>query len=376
MIEIRRIEGRRALKQFVQFAIDLYKGSENYVPPIIDMEVDTFDPKANPVYEFCDSIFYMAYRENKPVGRIAGFINHRSNAKYNDKIVRFCWIDFIDDLEVSQSLLNAIKDWGKQQGMIKMCGPMGPSDIDNEGCLTEGFDRLPTIVNSYNAVYYKHHLEAYGLKPDATWYEFRISVPDAIPEKFVRGTEIVKQRYGLRGFYEPSAKTAVRKWGKKIFELMNACYAPIYGFTEFSEAQIDYYVKAYVPMIPMEFLRLVVDKDDNLIAFGILIPSLSVAQQKAKGHLFPLGWYHLLKAIKCKGTTDTIDMMLIGVRPDYQGKGVHSLIFTDVYPWLRKWGFKYMETNAELVTNQKVQIIWKDLNPEHHKTRIAYQMEI
>lgn len=376
MIEIRRIEGRKALKQFVQFAIDLYQGSENYVPPIIDMEVDTFDPGKNPVYEFCDSIFFMAYLDNRPVGRIAGFINHRSNEKYNDKIVRFCWIDFIDDMEVSRLLLNTIRDWGKQKGMTSMVGPMGPSDIDNEGCLTEGFDFLPTTVNSYNAAYYQKHLEAYGLEADATWYEFRIAVPEKLSDRIVRGAEMAKQRYGLRGFYEPSARLAVKKWGRKIFELANACYEPIYGFTAFTDAQIDYYVKAYVPMIPMEFLRLVADKDDNLIAFGVLIPSISVAQQKAKGHLLPFGWYHLLKALKCKGTTDTIDMMLIGVRPDYQGKGIHAIIFTDVVPHLHRWGFKYMETNAELVTNQKVQTIWKDLNPIHHKTRVAYRKEI
>jgi len=376
MIELRRIEGRKALKQFVQFAIDLYKGYENYIPPIIDMEVDTFDPDKNPVYEFCDSIFYLAYRDGKAVGRVAGFINHRSNKKYNDHIVRFCWIDFIDDQEVSFALFDAIKAWGKEHGMTSMVGPMGPSDIDNEGCLTEGFDQLPTVVNSYNAAYYQTHFAAYGFEPDATWYEFRIPVPDAVPEKFVRGAEIVRERYDLRVFHEPNVKKAVKLWGRKIFNLVNEAYAPIYGFTSLSEKQIDYYLDYYVPQVPMEFLRMVADKDDNLIAFGVMIPSLSEAQKRAKGHLFPFGWYHMLKALKCKGATDTIDMMLIGVRPDYQGKGVHSLIFTDIYPSLRKWGFKFMETNAELVTNQKVQTIWKDLNPVHHKTRIAYRRDI
>lgn len=376
MIEIRRIEGRKALRHFVQFAIDLYKDAENYVPPIIDMEIDTFDKAKNPVYEFCDSIYYMAYLDGKAVGRVAGFINHRSNEKLNAKIVRFCWIDFIDSQEVCFALLDAIKAWGKEYGMNEMVGPMGPSDIDNEGCLTEGFEYLPTIVNSYNAPYYQTHLESYGLTPDATWYEFRIPVPEILPEKFTKGAQVVKERYNLHSFHEPNANKAVKKWGHKIFELVNACYAPIYGFTEMSDAQIDYYVKAYVPMIPMEFLRLVTDSRGDLIAFGVMIPSMSVAQQKAKGHLFPFGWYHLLKVLKIKGTTDTIDMMLIGVRPDYQGKGVHSLIFTDVYPHLRRWGFKYMETNAELVTNNKVQQIWKDLNPVHHKTRVAYKKNI
>lgn len=376
MIEIRRIEGRKSLKRFVQFAIDLYADNPMYVPPIIDMEVDIFDVSKNPVYEFCDSVFFMAYREGKAVGRIAGFINRRSNEKYRARIVRFCWIDFIDDATVSRALLDAVCAWGKEQGMTSMVGPMGPSDIDNEGVLTEGFEHLPTTVNSYNADYYQKHLEAYGFQPDATWYEFRIPVPNPIPEKYNKAAEMVRKRYGLRGFYEPSASVAVKKWGHKIFELMNACYEPIYGFTAFTPAQIDYYVKAYVPMIPMQFLRLVVDKEDNLIAFAVMMPSLSEAQQKAKGHLFPFGWYHMLRAIKCKGATDTADMMLIGVRPDYQGKGVHSIIFSEIVPELHKWGFKFMETNAELVTNQKVQTIWKDLQPVHHKSRVAYKKEI
>ncbi|MDO4496522.1 MAG: N-acetyltransferase [Bacteroidales bacterium] len=376
MIEIRKIEGRRQLNRFVQFAIDLYKGNENYVPPIISMEVDTLDPAKNPVYQFCESIFFLAFCDGKPVGRVAGFINHRSNEKLGEKIVRFCWIDFVDDHKVSSALLDSIRSWGKQRGMDTMIGPMGPSDIDNEGCLVEGFDFLPTSLNSYNASYYKSHFESYGMITDATWYEFLIEVPERIPEKFVKVAAIVKERYGLKVFFEPNAKRAKKEWGQKLFELLNVCYSQIYGFTEMTPKQIDYYVNLYLPQVPMDLIRFVTDCHNDLIAFGIMIPSLSKAQQKAKGHLFPFGWYHLLSAMRKNSGNDTVDMLLIGVRPDYQNKGVHSLIFTDMYPTLKAYGFRYMETNCELETNHKIQQIWKELNPLHHKTRMAYRISI
>lgn len=376
MLEIRRIEGRKALTKFVQFAIDLYKGYENYVPPIISMDVDTFDVNTNPAYQFCDAIFYMAYRDEVPVGRIAGFINHRANQKVNNLNCRFCWIDFIDDLEVSRLLLDTIAQWGKEHGMTNLVGPLGPTDIDNEGVLIEGFQYLPTTVNTYNAPYYQKHFEAYGMEREATWFEYRMEVPKAVPEKYLRMTELVKQRYGLRVFTDLNPSHLKKVWGHKLLTLFNESYAPIYGFTELTDAQIDYYLDIYVSQIPLDLVRMVVDKDDNMIAFGITMPSLSRAQQKAKGHMLPFGWFHLLRALKCKGATDTCDFMLIGVRPDYQGKGVNAMFFTELIPEFNKWGFKYLETNAELQTNHKVRNQWEDFSPMHHKTRCTYQCPI
>ena len=376
MIEIRRVEGRKGLRQFVEFAIDLYKGSEYYIPPIISMEVDMHDPNKNPVYEFCDSVFLLAYRDGKPVGRIAGFVNHRSNQKYDNKVCRFCWIDFIDDEEVSRTLLDSVRAWGKEHGMDKLVGPLAPTDIDNEGVLVEGFDQLPTTVNTYNYPYYERHFQAYGMEREATWYEFRISAPQSIPEKHRNMAELVKERYGLRVFTELNAKRFTKLWGKKLFDLMNLSYSEIYGFTELTEAQIDYYIKLYLPQVPLSLIRLVADKDDNLIAFGLSIPSLSKAQQRAKGHLFPFGWIHMLRALYVKGVTDTVDFLLMGVRPDYQGKGVNSLIFCDLIEEYKRWGFKYMETNAELVNNKKIQNVWTMFNPVHHKTRCTYTCSI
>lgn len=376
MIELRRIEGRRALSRFVQFAIDLYKGNACYVPPIISMEVDTFDPDKNPALQFCDSIFYLAFRDGIPVGRIAGFINRRSNEKFSTRICRFCWVDFIDDREVSRTLLDAIASWGKSHGMDTIVGPLGPTDIDNEGCLVEGFDQLPTTANSYNAPYYRNHFEAYGMTLDATWFEYRMDMPEAIPEKHLRVAEIARNRYGLRVFADTDAKHIAKHWGKKIFHLMNEAYAQIYGFTELTEEQIDYYIKLYLPQVPLSLVRLVADQDDNLIAFGISIPSLSRAQQKAKGHMFPFGWLYMLSAMYRKGGTDTVDLLLMAVRPDYQGKGVNALLFTELIPEYQRWGFKYVETNCELTTNKQVQNQWTSFNPVHHKTRCTFRCNI
>ena len=376
MIEIRRIEGRKALKRFVEFAIDLYKGAEYYIPPIISMEVDMHDPVKNPVYQFCDSIFLMAYRDGQAVGRIAGFVNHRSNEKYHNKVCRFCWIDFIDDEEVSRALLDSVRAWGKEHGMETLVGPLAPTDVDNEGLLVEGFDQLPTTVNTYNYPYYERHFQAYGMEREATWYEFRIEAPKAVPERYQRMAQMVQEKYGLRVFTELNAKRFQREWGQKLFELMNVSYSDIYGFTEMTQAQIEYYIKLYLPQVPLRLIRLVADKDDNLIAFGLSLPSLSRAQQRAKGHLFPFGWLYMLRALYVKGATDTIDFLLMGIRPDFQGKGVNSLIFCDLIPEYQRWGFKYMETNAELVTNHKIQNVWSDFNPKHHKTRCTYTCSI
>ena len=373
MIEIIPIQGRKALARFVRFAIDLYAGFENYVPPIISMEVDTFDPAKNPVYRFCDSVFYMAMRDGKPVGRIAGFVNRRSNQKFSTRICRFCWADFIDDEEVSRALLDAVSAWGKSLGMDTLVGPLGPTDIDNEGCLVEGFDQLPTTANNYNAPYYRHHYEAYGLQVDATWFEYRMTVPDAVPERYLRVAEMVQSRYGLRVFTDSSARHISKVWGHKVFHLLNEAYADIYGFTELTEQQIDYYVHLYLPQVPLNLVRLVADKDDNLIAFGISIPSLSRAQQKCHGHLFPFGWLHMLKAMYRPGATDTVDLLLMAVRPDYQGKGVNALLFTELIPEFIHWGFRHVETNCELTTNHKVQNQWSMFSPLHHKTRCAFR---
>ena len=373
MITIREIRGRKQLKRFVKFAIELYKGNDCYVPPIISDEVNNLDAHCNPAFRFCDSVFFMAYDSSgKPVGRIAGFINPRYNQKADHQLCRFGYVAFIDDPQVSKALLDAVAEWGRSHGMDSLAGPLGMTDLDYEGALTEGFDQLSTMSTIYNHPYYIDHFMAYGLDVDARWNEYVIPVPEQITDKHRKVAEFVRTRYGLRSFSETSRKRLREKWGRKIFYLLNETYSPLYCVSELDDSQIDYYIGLYLPMLRLDCIRLVADHDDNLIGFAITCPSMSRAQQKAKGHLFPMGWYHLLKAMHKRGGTDIWDLMLIGVRPDYQGKGVTSLIFTDLIEVGRRNGYRYVSAYPQLVENTKVQEQWKYFDYEINRRRATF----
>ncbi len=376
MIEVRRIEGRKALRRFVRFAIDLYRGNDCYVPPIIESEVDIMDTDVNPAFDFCESVYFMAYRDDRPVGRIAGFINSAANRKFNERQCRFGFVDFIDDEEVSRALLDAVREWGRSKAMEEMVGPLGLTDLDYEGCLIEGFDQLSTSMTIYNYPYYRRHFEAYGLKQDAVWNEYRMKVPEKVPEKHVRISQIVATRLGLHVVHETNRKRIVRDWGMKIFRLLNEAYAPLYGYTELTDRQIKYYIDLWLPQVRLDMIRLVADKDDNLVAFGISCPSLSRAQQKANGRMWPFGWIHMAKAMYLKGGTDTFDLLLVAVRPDMQGKGVNAFLFTELIPEANKNGYQWAESNPELSTNQKVQSQWSYFDPVCHKRRCTFKARI
>ena len=377
MITVREIRGRRQLKRFVSFAIALYKGSDCYVPPIISDEVNNLDARCNPALRFCDSVFFMAYNESgKPVGRIAGFINPRYNQKSDHQLCRFGYVDFIDDPQVSKALLDAVAGWGRSHGMDSLAGPLGMTDLDYEGALTEGFDQLSTMSTIYNYPYYIDHFLAYGLEVDARWNEYVIPVPEHITDKHRKVAEFVRMRYGLRSFSETSRKRLREKWGRKIFYLLNETYSPLYCVSELDDSQIDYYISLYLPMLRLDCIRLVTDHDDNLIGFAITCPSMSRAQQKAKGHLFPMGWYHMLKAMYKRGGTDIWDLMLIGVRPDFQGKGVASLIFTDLIEVGQRNGYRYVSAYPQLVENTKVQELWKYFDYEINRRRATFKCRI
>jgi len=392
MIEVKQIQGRAALRKFVQFQIDLYRGVDAFVPPMIESEVDCLDPDKNPAFEFCQAAFFVAVRDGKWVGRIAGIINQRSNEQVNRRQCRFCYCDFIDDLEVSRALLDRAAQWGREQGMEVLVGPLGLTDLDAEGCLVEGFDQLATSVEIYNYDYYPRHFEAYGMKPEAYWNGYHMTMPDVpadqdvVPEKHRRIAEIARQRYGLKVLKFTSAKVLVNNYGRRLFQLYNAAYAPIYGFTPITDKQIDYYIQLYLPQVRLDLIRLIVDAEDNVIAFGIAIPSLSRAQQRAKGKMFPFGWYHMARAMYLTqgsrlgnllgGTTDTCDLLLVGIRPDMQGKGINALLFADLMPQFRANGYKYVETNNELETNHKVQNMWNGFDHVLNKRRCTFLCNI
>lgn len=367
---IREVSGKKELKKFVKFHIDLYKDNPYHVPGLIQEEMMTLDKTKNPAFEVCDATYFLAYREGKVVGRIAGMINRRSNETWNQKYARFGFVDFVDDAEVVDALFEAVEAWARRQGMESLQGPMGFTDMDHEGMLIDGFDQLGTMATIYNYSYYPKHMERLGYAKDQDWHEFKIYIPDRIPEKHLRIGEIVKKKYGLKTMKFTRTKD-IMPYAQKVFETLNAAYAPLYGFAQLTQKQIDYYINMYIPMLRLDLVTLIVrEEDDAVVGFGISLPSLSKALQKAKGRLFPFGWIHLLKALKTK--PKVIDLYLTGVLPEYQNKGVNALLFNDLIPVYRSVGAEYAESNPELESNSAVQAQWDYFKREHHKTRRAY----
>ena len=376
MIEIRQIEPtKRNLKEFAKYPIDvLYKDSPYYVPDLISDVVGTLMPSENPAFDFCESAYFMAYRDGKPVGRIAGIINHLVNKRSGKLEGRFGYIDFIDDDEVSSALVNAVTEWAKQKGMTCLTGPLGFTDMDQEGMLVEGFDEVSTQATIYNYPYYPQHMERMGFVKDVDWLEFRVEVPDAVPEKMARIARIVKQRLNIDTIKYTNRKQLVNDYGDAIFKLINEAYDDLFGYSPLSEKQIKHYIKMYLPFLPLEDLSLVVKPDGELIGVGISLPSLSQALIKCRGRLFPTGWYHLLRAFK--GKNETVDLLLIAVKPEYQGKGVNALFFDDLIPYFIKFGYKWADTGHELEENERVQQQWQYFNYRQNKRRRAYTKEI
>ncbi len=375
MVEIRRIEPtQRNLKAFTKFQIELYDGNPWYVPPLIIDDVQTLSPKQNPAFDFCEEAIFMAYRNGKPVGRIIGIINHKLNDKNKERNARFGFVDFIDDHEVSSALFAAVEEWARGRGMSKIIGPLGFTDLDNEGMLVEGYEELSTMATIYNYPYYPQHIERLGYKKESDWIEFLLEVPKAIPDRFNRVAELVKKKYDLRVLKYKSRKRVKREYGHALFHLINEAYKDLYQYAELSERQIEYYIDQYLNLLNLDLLTLVVDRNDRLVSVGISMPSMSRALQKSKGSFFPFGWYHLLKGLK--GKNDRVDLLLIAVHPDYQGKGVNALLFQDLLPYYIANGYKYAETNPEMETNSKVQNQWEVFNPRQHRRRRSYSKKL
>ena len=317
----------------------------------------------------------MAYKDGKPVGRIAGIINRKVNEKTGEKAARFGFVDFIDDREVSEALFDAVENWAKSKGMDQIHGPLGFTDMDPEGLLIEGFDQLGTMSAIYNHPYYRQHIEDRGYEKAVDWVEYKIKVPEGVPEKHQRISDIVQRKYNLRIVKFKNASEVYKgNYGQKIFDLINHAYADLYGYSNLSQRQIDYYVKMYIPLLRLENVTVIVDEHDELIAVGIALPSLSKALQKSRGRLFPIGFIHLLKALK--GKNDGVDLLLVAVRPDYQSKGVNALLFSDLIPVFIRNGYKYAESNPELEMNEKVQSQWQYFERVQHKRRRAYTKKI
>ena len=372
-ISIKQVETKSEMKKFIRFNYELYKDNKYSVPDIYEDMFDTFSDK-NAAMEFCEAVYYLAYKDGKVVGRVAGIINNKANKTWNLNAVRFGWIDFIDDPEVSRALIEAVEKWGRSKGMTEIQGPLGFTDMDAEGMLIEGFEELGTMATIYNYPYYPKHIEALGYEKEADWIEMFIKVPreTGLPDRFKRIAEIVMQKYNLQIKKYTSSKKLAADYGQEIFQLINEAFKPLFGYSELSQKQIDQYVKTYLPILDLKLISLITEPDGRLIGVGISMPSMSRALQKAKGKMFPFGWWHLLKALKWK-KPKILDLMLVAIKPEYQGKGVNSLLFYDLLPIYVEEGYEYVETNVELESNSKVQQQWIYFERRQHKRRRCFK---
>ena len=362
------------LRKYVKFGIKLYKGNDFYVPPLVVDEIATLSPKKNPAFEHCEAQSFLAYRRGKIVGRITAIINHLVNEKTGKKEMRFGWLDYHYGEDIADALFKAVEDWGRERGCTTIVGPMGFSDMDHEGMLVEGFDEMGTMATIYNYPYYRDDMFRMGYVKDVDWVEYRMKVPDAIPEKYLRIADIVRRKYKLRNIKFTSRKKIKEQYGRALFELINEAYKDLYGYSQLSPKQIEYYINEYLGIIRLEDVSVVVDENDELVAVGISMPSLSKALRRARGRFLPLGWYHLLRAIR--GHSDVVDLLLVAVKPEYQNKGVNALLFTDLIPGYIANGYKYAESNLELEGNESVQKQWEYFERRQHRRRRAWRKEL
>ena len=375
-VKVVKADTKKTMDDFVALPRYIYKDCAQYVPDL-DMDVRaTFDPKKNAGLEFSDIQPFVAYDDDgRCVGRIAAIINRRANERWDVKTVRFGMIEFIDDINVSQALLNAVEEWGRTHGMNSVQGPMGISDFDKEGMLVNDFNLMGSMISIYNPPYYPRHMEQLGFVKEVDWVSFHIDVPKVVPEKFARVTSLVQRRFGLTFKKMTKDDLLAGGYGRKIFELLNIAYAPLFGFSELSNRQIEDFLKQYIPIVDTRLFTGVEDCDGRLVGIAITTHSLSQAMHKSRGKLLPLGWFHLLRSLKWKHE-GVVDLMLIAVHPDYQGMGVNALFFADLIPIYNEYGITLAETGPQLEDNLKELSQWKTLNPRTVKRRRCYQKEI
>ena len=376
MVEIRKVSTKRELKQFIQFFYDLYRDCDKAVPYLFFDEMATLRRDKNPSFECCEADYFLAYKDGKIVGRVAAIINRRANEQWKVQQVRFGWFDFIDDDEVSKALLDTVAQWGRERGMTEMAGPLGFIDTDREGMLVEGFDELTTMYINYNYPYYADHIARYGgFEKDNDYVEIKVKIPQDDNFKFHKIAEIVKLRYGLRVHKFTRSELLSGGYGRKVFELLNATYKDLYGFSQLSERQVDKLVNDYIKIADLNLVTAVMD-GDKMIGFGVTFPSFSRALQKTRdGRLFPFGWWHLMKTLK-KHNTDTVDLLLIGVLPEYRTKGANALIFDDLIHQFQRYGFVWADAMPMMERNEKVLAQWQYLDSHIHRRHRCFRKNL
>ncbi|MBR6306573.1 MAG: N-acetyltransferase [Bacteroidales bacterium] len=372
---IKTVETAKELRTFVKFPLRLYKDCPYYVPNLYMDELSTLDPSKNPMGKYSKSKKFLAYKDGKVAGRVMAIINEIANRDWNHAEVRFGWIDFIDDKEVSRALLEAVIAFGKENGMTQISGPLGFTDFDSEGCVVEGFDDISSFALKYNYPYYASHFEALGMTKANDWLEYRIYVPDAIPERVSRVSATISSRYGLHVRHITKKEVNKEHYGQKIFDLINRTYKGLFDFTVLPPEVIDSYVDTYLGLLDLRFVTIVEDKEGKLVAVAITMPSIAHAVQKSKGYLLPFGWFRLLKSMFWK-YEEALELLLIAVDQEYQNKGVHALLFNEIIPNLISGGFKYGESNAEMESNNAVQNLWNDYRREFKRRRRVFSKQI
>lgn len=371
-INIIEVKSEKQLMEFIHFPMDLYKNNKNFVPPLINDEKHIWDINENPALQYSKAKQFLAYKDNKVVGRIAVMINQKEEKELGIRKVRFGWIDFIDDMEVSRALIDTAISFAKENNINKIEGPMGFTNLDKAGMLVFGFDELATMIGIYNFDYYPKHLEKLGLTKEKEWVEYEINFPEVLPEKVVKFNELVKEKYNLK-VLKFKTKNEILPYIDPMFKLLDETYKNLSTYTPITEEQIKTYKEKYFPFINKDYIICIADENNNLISFAITMPSYSKALQKANGKLFPFGWWHFLQAEK---KNDRANFYLIGIHPDYQRRGVTSIIFKEIYETFKKKGVKHLETNPELEENRAIQLLWQDYNPINHKRRRTYALEI
>ncbi len=378
-VEIKKVVTRKDLRRFVDFHYTLYEGNPYDAPELFSSVMDTFTPEKNAAYDFCDVELYVALKDGKIAGRVAAIINRNANEKWGRKCVRFGWIDYINDMNVLSALMQAVEDFGKSHGMTEVAGPLGFTDMDPEGMLTEGFDQLGTMAEAYNYEYYPQLFEQLpGFEIDNKYIEVKMTVPPTVPEKYAKIAEVVEKRYNLHVKKITKRDVFEGGYGERIFKIVNDTYADLYGYSQLTDKQIKQYIDNYLRFVDMNLITLIEDwnADKKIVGLGISIPSLARALQKCRhGHLFPFGWWHLLRAIK-QHKTEGVELLLVGVLPEYRAKAANVLLFTDLIPRYVEYGFKWGETNVEMESNVNVQSQWQIFDPVIHKRRKCYKKSI
>lgn len=370
-VVIKQVNSRKELRTFVNFPEKLYHDSPYYVPPLVFDQMDTLDQKKGAAQEFCESALYLAYKDGELVGRVAAIVNNKANAQWNHKEVRFGWIDFVDDKEVSKALMDKVEEFGRERGMESIVGPLGFTDFDPEGMLVEGFDRLSTMALIYNYPYYNEHIQAMGFEKDADWIEYKIYLPEELPSRLTRLVPIIEQRANVH--IRPLTRKMIRKenYGRKVFNLINECYKDLYNFTVLPDHMADKYLGFYLSILDLKYLTMAENDNGELIGFAITMPTIVRALQKSRGKLFPFGWWPIVKSMFIKHEEGS-ELLLIGVRPDYQNRGINGLLVANTFKIFHEKGVKWAETNAILESNTKNQAQWDDFEHEVKKRRRSY----